>query len=248
MTAVLRCDEDGIATVTLNRPDKLNALDLPMRSELLGVLSEIATDESVRVVILTGAGRGFCVGQDLARPEELIDTEATVRDSYSPLALALRALRQPTIAVVNGAAVGAGLGLALGCDVVIVAESAKLAASFGKVGLVPDTGVSAHLVGLVGYLKAFELASTGRAVNAQEAVDLGLASRVFPDSDVMTRARAVARMFVESSATALALTKRQLQFAEVSSFEEVLELEAVHQGIVAATVEHRALRDAFTAK
>jgi 2-(1,2-epoxy-1,2-dihydrophenyl)acetyl-CoA isomerase len=248
MTGILRSDIDGIATVTLNRPDKLNALDLPLRLELLDTFRSLATDDSVRVVILTGAGKGFCVGQDLARSEELVDAAATVRDSYVPLALALRALPQPTIAVVNGAAYGAGLGLALACDVVFVAESARLSAAFGKVGLVPDTGVTAQLVTTLGYLKAFELASTGSVITAQEAVEWGLASRMVPDANAIERAMTVARTFVKSSAVSLALLKKQLQFAQSASFEEVLELEAVHQGIAAATPEHKALRDAFTTR
>jgi 2-(1,2-epoxy-1,2-dihydrophenyl)acetyl-CoA isomerase len=248
MSHILRSDIDGIATVTLNRPDKLNALDLSLRLELLDAFRELATDESVRVVILTGAGSGFCVGQDLSRSEELVDAAATVRDSYTPLARALRALPQPTIAVVNGAAYGAGLGLALGCDVVFVAESAKISAAFSKVGLVPDTGVTAQLVTALGYLKAFELASTGSLITAQEAVEWGIASRVVPDADAIDRAMSVARTFVKSSPVTLALLKKQLQFAQFASFEDVLELEAVHQGIAAATPEHKALRDAFTTK
>ncbi|MCU1413224.1 MAG: 2-(1,2-epoxy,2-dihydrophenyl)acetyl-CoA isomerase [Microbacteriaceae bacterium] len=248
MSHILRSDIDGIATVTLNRPDKLNALDLSLRLELLDAFRELATDESVRVVILTGAGSGFCVGQDLSRSEELVDAAATVRDSYTPLARALRALPQPTIAVVNGAAYGAGLGLALGCDVVFVAESAKISAAFSKVGLVPDTGVTAQLVTALGYLKAFELASTGSLITAQEAVEWGIASRVVPDADAIDRAMSVARTFVKSSPVTLALLKKQLQFAQFASFEDVLELEAVHQGIAAATPEHKALRDAFITK
>ncbi len=248
MTGILRSDIDGIATVTLNRPDKLNALDLPLRLELLDTFRALATDESVRVVILTGAGPGFCVGQDLVRSEELVDAEATVRDSYVTLALALRALPQPTIAVVNGAAYGAGLGLALGCDVVFVAESAKMSAAFSKVGLVPDTGVTAQLVTSLGYLKAFELASTGSVVTAREAVEWGLASRMVPDADAIDRATTVARTFVKSSPVPLALLKKQLHFAQFASFEDVLEMEAVHQGIAAATPEHKVLRDAFTTK
>jgi 2-(1,2-epoxy-1,2-dihydrophenyl)acetyl-CoA isomerase len=248
MTGILRSDVDGITTLTLNRPDKLNALDLSLRLELLKTLNEIADDDSVRVVVLTGAGRGFCVGQDLSRSEELVDTEATIRDSYSPLARALRALPQPVVAAVNGAAVGAGLGLALCCDVVLVAASAKLSSAFGKVGLVPDTGASAHLVETVGYLKAFELASTGRQIDANEAVELRLASRVVPDDELLERANSVARMLAAGTATALALTKKQLRVAQSASFEEVLGLEAVHQGLAAATTEHRTLRDAFTAR
>jgi len=248
VTSILRSDDSGITTVTLNRPDKLNALDLPLRLELLAVLSELSHDESVRVIILTGAGRGFCVGQDLARAEELVDAEATVRDSYSPLARALRSLPQPVIAAVNVAAVGGVMGLALGCDVVLMAESAKLSSAFGKVGLVPDTGVSAQLVATLGYYKAFELATTGRPVTAQEAVELGLASRVVPDAQLLERAGTVARMLAATSATALALTKRQLQVAQSASFDDVLDLEAVHQGLAAATAEHKALRDAFTSK
>jgi 2-(1,2-epoxy-1,2-dihydrophenyl)acetyl-CoA isomerase len=180
---------DGVATITLDRPDRLNAVDAPTRRALLDALTEAGGDEKVRAVVLTGRGRGFCVGQDLSAEHELVDAHATVALTYNPIVRAIDEMPKPVVAAVNGLAVGAGFGLALACDLRIAGESASFAASFSKVGLVPDSSVSWYLVRELGRARAFELAVTGRSLSARQAFDLGLLNEVVADDELAGRAQ-----------------------------------------------------------
>ena len=170
-------------------PDSLNALDLPTRQALLDALRTADDDHDVRSIILTGSGRAFCSGQDLSAREELIDAGATVADTYNPLIRAITATDKPVIAAVNGLAVGAGLGLALACDEVVMAQSAFLSCAFVRVGLVPDSGITSRLVRSLGHARAFELARTARRIGADEALSLGLVNEVVADDQVETAAQ-----------------------------------------------------------
>jgi len=238
----------GVATVTLNRPDRLNALDRSSRWDLIGALRDVGADPAVRAVVLTGTGRAFCVGQDLAAVEELEHADETVAGSYNPIATTIADMPKPVVAAVNGLAVGAGLGLALACDLRLAAESASFSCAFGKVALVPDTAVSWYLVRELGYARAFALAASGRTFSADEAMDCGLVNRVLPDDELADGARELAELLAAGPAHALALTKRQFRAVGELSFESALAMEARHQGDAAAHPDHVEGRTAFAEK
>lgn len=246
--STVHAERDGaVLTITLDRPGRLNALTAETRAELLDALRS-AGDFAVRAVVLAGAGRAFCVGQDLAADDELVDAAATVRDTYNPLVHAIHGLDRPVVAAVHGPAVGAGMGLALACDLRVMAESAYFACSFGTVGLVPDTGVSGELVGRLGHARAFDLAVTGRRMPAAEAQRNGLVNEVVADDAVAATAAQWARRLAEGPALALALTKRLFTAAAHLPPAELLEREALSQGVAAASAEHREGVAAFREK
>jgi 2-(1,2-epoxy-1,2-dihydrophenyl)acetyl-CoA isomerase len=248
MSSVLVENHGPVCVVAINRPDKLNALDEPCRLELLSALTEAAGDEAVRVVALTGIGRAFCTGQDLGAVSELEDAGATVRDTYNPLARILREMGKPAIAAVNGPAVGAGLGLALCCDLRYMARSAYLACSFSRVALVPDTGTTVALVRHLGHARALELALTGRKVSAEEAEDAHLINGVVADDDLLDAVLETARTLAAGPARAFALTKQLMVRAANQPEFEVLEEEAAFQGLAAHTDDHREAIAAFHAR
>ena len=248
MSAVDLTRDGAVATITLNRPDRLNALDRPTRWELIGALREVADDDAVRGVVLTGTGRAFCVGQDLAAVEELEHADETVAGSYNPIAQTIADMAKPVVAAVNGAAVGAGLGLVLACDLRLAADSASFSCAFGKVGLVPDSGVTWHLVRELGYARAFALATLGRTFTAEEAKTYGLINRVLPADQLEASATELARLLAGGPALAFALTKRQFRAAGECSFEALLAMEARHQGEAAAHPDHVEGRTAFAEK
>jgi 2-(1,2-epoxy-1,2-dihydrophenyl)acetyl-CoA isomerase len=248
MSAVRVTRDGAVATVVLDRPDRLNALDRATRWELIGALREVASDDAVRAVVLTGSGRAFCVGQDLAAVEELDHADETVAGSYNPIAQIIAEMPKPVVAAVNGLTVGAGLGLALACDLRLAADVASFSCAFGKVGLVPDTGVSWHLVRELGYARAFALATLGRTFTAQEAKDYGLVNRVLAADQLAASAEELARVLADGPALALALTKRQFRAAVEISFEALLAMEARHQGEAAAHPDHLEGRTAFAEK
>ena len=239
---------DRVATITIDRPDRMNALDEPTRLALVTAIRESGDDPDIGAIVLTGAGRAFCAGQDLAAIRELDDAEDTVARTYNPIAEAVVATDKPVIAAVNGAAVGAGMGIALACDVVLMSETASLACVFGRVGLVPDTGTSWQLVRAVGYLRAFEIATTGRRIGAAEAVGVGLATEAVPLDDLAPRARSRALELASWPVTALALTKRILRSALHESLTQTLADEARGQGIAARHADHLRMRDEFLAR
>ena len=238
---------DAVATITINRPDRMNALDEPTRLALARAVREAGADEEVGAIIITGAGRAFCAGQDLAAIHELDDSHDTVARTYNPIAEAITETDTPVIAAVNGAAVGAGMGIALACDVVIMSDRASFACVFGKVGLVPDTGTSWQLVRTLGYLRAYDLASTGRRIGAEEALRLGLATEVVVAEALSERARDRAAELAAGPRLAQALTKRLLRSAQVDDLATTMALEARSQGTAALGEDHLRLRTAFLA-
>lgn len=239
MSSVLVENHGPVRVVAINRPDKLNALDQPCRQELLASLTAAARDEAVRVVVLTGIGRAFCTGQDLGAGSELEDAGATVRDTYNPLARILREMDKPAVAAINGPAVGAGLGLALCCDLRYMASSAYLACSFSRVALVPDTGTTVALVRQLGHARAFEVAVTGRKVSAEEAADAHLVNGVVADDGLLDAVLKTAGTLAAGPARAFALTKRLMVSAAHTHEFEVLAQEAAFQGLAAHADDHR---------
>ncbi len=216
--------------ITLNRPDRLNSFTDEMHYALRAAL-EAARDQGARAVLLTGAGRGFCAGQDLgdrnpATMDGPPDLGNTVRTFYAPLVRLIRSLEFPVVCAVNGVAAGAGANLALACDVVLAAESAKFIQSFSKVGLIPDTGGSWHLPRLLGEARAKGLALTGQPLPAQQAADWGLIWKAIPDADLMTEARTLAGQFADGPTLGLGLTKQTIQAAVTNTLTDHLEIEA----------------------
>jgi len=247
--ALVRTDRDaGVATITLDRPRQLNALDEPLRMALLAALRDAAGDGHMAAIVLTGAGRAFCVGQDLTAADELADCDDCVRRTYNPLVEQIVTMPKPVIAAVNGPAVGAGMGFALACDMVLMSEESFLSCAFGKVGLVPDSGTSYFLARALGHRRAFEIAASGRRIGADEAVDLGLANRAVRAGALLDEAQAVARMLAQASPKAIGLTKQLLHAALSGSLNEVLSIEALSQGVAGSTPAHVALREGFLRK
>lgn len=251
MTDGLRVEIDGpVATLTLDRPESLNALTVPVKVALREALETIAADRAVRAVILTGAGRAFCAGQDLAEREQpdAAPLDVEVRERYNPLIRAIRSMPQPVIAAVNGVAAGAGASLAFACDIRIAAEEARFLLAFGRIGLVPDSGATWFLPRLVGPAKAAELALVGDTVDAKEALRIGLVSRVVPADGLMPEARALAARLAEGAPLAMSLTKRALERSMTVTLDEALDREAELQGQAGASADHAEGLAAFREK
>jgi 2-(1,2-epoxy-1,2-dihydrophenyl)acetyl-CoA isomerase len=240
--------EGPVLTITLNRPDVLNALNRSVHQGIFAAL-ELAQHPSVRAVVITGAGRGFCVGQDLQEfSSGAGDVADNLRRNYHRNVLAIRALQKPVIAAVNGAAAGAGMSLALACDVRIAADSASFVPAFIKIGLVPDSGGTWLARRILGTARAFEWLTTGRRLSAEEARDWGLVSEVVAADHFAERAQEVAQLFAAMPTRAVWHTKRLLDAAETSTFAEQLELEAATQAEMTQTPDFREGVAAFLEK
>ena len=242
----------GIATLTLDRPSALNALDERLRRELVAAIGRLERDRSVRVVVLTGAGRAFCAGQDLREvaPGEEGGPSFTqvLRETYHPIVLGLRRLDRPVIAAVNGVAAGAGASIAFACDLRIAADSASFVLAFGRVGLVPDSGATWFLPRLVGRARAAELALLGDPVTARDAERIGLVNRVVPDDRLATETRALAERLASAAPIAVAFTKRALDRSAETDLAEALDYEAALQGLAGRTADHAEGVRAFVEK
>jgi 2-(1,2-epoxy-1,2-dihydrophenyl)acetyl-CoA isomerase len=253
MSDLIETIEDGVATLTFNRPERMNALSTPIMEGLLHGLPRLAGDPGVRVIVLTGAGRAFCAGGDVKSMaeggEERSAAEATARlRSRMEVSRILHELPKPTIAMINGPAAGAGLAFALACDLRIASTSARLVTAFVKVGFSGDFGGSFFLTRLVGTAKARELYFTGRPVDAQEALSLGLVNRVVPEDQLADATMELARSLAQGPQIALSLMKRNLNCAESSGLAELLDLEAANQVLTGRTEDHREAAKAFVEK
>jgi len=245
--------EDGIATLTFNRPERMNALSTPIMEGLLHGLPRLAGDPAVRVIVLTGAGRAFCAGGDVKSMaeggEQRSAAEATARlRSSMEVSRILHELPKPTIAMVNGPAAGAGLAFALACDLRIAGASARLVTAFVRVGFSGDFGGSYFLTKLVGTAKARELYFTGRPVDANEALSLGLVNRVVADEELRDTTMELARSLAHGPTIALSLMKRNMNCAESDGLAELLDMEAAHQVQTGRTEDHREAARAFVEK
>jgi len=251
---LLETIEDGIATLTFNRPERLNALSTPIMQGLLDGLPRLAGDPAVRVVVLTGAGRAFCAGGDVKSMAESGGEHRSMAEAITHLrsrmevSRILHELPKPTIAMINGPAAGAGLALALACDLRIAGTSARLVTAFVKVGFSGDFGGSYFLTRLVGTARARELYFTGRPVAADEALTLGLVNRVVPDDQLHDVTMELARSLAQGPQTALSLMKRNMNCAENAGLAELLDMEAVHQVQTGRTEDHREAAKAFVEK
>ena len=241
---------DGVATITLDRPDALNALTIPMKRELLAALKAAGRDRSVRAIVLTGSGRAFCAGQDL---KERLAPDAPpltqeVRERYNPIIRAMRDLDQPIVGAINGVAAGAGASLAFACDIRVAAETASFVLAFGRIGLVPDSGATWFLPRLVGPAKAAEMALLTEPLSAVDAERFGLVARVVPAAVVLDEARSIALRLASLAPQALALTKRALDRTWSRDLATALDDEAYLQGLAGATADHAEGIAAFVEK
>ena len=239
----------GIATLTLDRPDQLNAMADPMWDALNEHLGNIATDGDVRAVILTGAGRAFCSGGDVSTmaKSDIVSGRVRSRRRHRTIT-ALYSLEKPVIAAVRGPVYGIGNALALACDLIVASETAKFSMAFKKVGVVPDGGVIFFLTQYLGIARAKELVFTARAVPAQEARELGIVSRVVPDDKLEAEAKALAQDMAQSATYALALAKKMFQAMYVPTLEQLLEMETLASGIARLTHDHKEGVAAFREK
>jgi 2-(1,2-epoxy-1,2-dihydrophenyl)acetyl-CoA isomerase len=232
---------DGVGTVTLNRPDALNALNFALKAELASCWQEIKERDDVRVVLLTGAGRAFCAGGDISQWEPGAAPVASRKrwlNLLGDVVVPLARMEKPVIAAVNGHAHGAGFSLALAADVIYAAESALFSLPFAKLGLVPDTGALYFLPRIVGLSRAKELVFSGRRLSAGEAHDLGLVNHVVPDDDLGKVAREFALSLAAGAPLALGMTKRLLDQSLNVSLDDMVELESYAQAVAIATEDH----------
>ena len=237
MSAVLFTKENGVGYITLNRPDKYNSFNREMAMALQGYLDDCEKDDEVRCVYITGAGKGFCAGQDLAEainptPEEFA---RMVRDHYNATILRLRHIEKPIIAAVNGIAAGAGANIALACDIVLANESASFLQAFSKIGLIPDSGGTYMLPRLVGMQRAAALMMTAEKVSAKEAVAMGMIYKSFADDLFEVESKKMAVSLAQMPTKGLGLTKRLLNSTYDHTLQQQLDMEMEVQGIAGTT-------------
>lgn len=242
--------DGGVATITLNRPAALNALTIPMKQRLLAAFEAASSSRTVGAIVLTGAGRAFCAGQDLRERLEPdappLDEELALR--YNPIIRAIREARQPVIAAVNGVAAGAGASLAFACDLRIAADGASFVLAFGRIGLVPDSGATWTLPRLVGSARAAEIVLLGDAVSAADALRWGLVSSVVPADELAGAAAAMAVRIAGQALGATAATKRLLARSFDRDLDAALDAEAVAQAEAGANPDHAEGLAAFMEK
>jgi 2-(1,2-epoxy-1,2-dihydrophenyl)acetyl-CoA isomerase len=246
-------DHEGVATITLNRPDSMNSLSVELKEALLATLEEVSADASARAVVLTGAGRGFCVGQDLREHVALLDAGdpaplKTVSVHYNPIVRALAGMPKPVVAGVNGMAAGAGAGLAFACDFRIASSSAGFLLAFANVGLTLDSGVSWTLPRLVGSARATALALLADPVNAEAALEMGMVNAVVDPDRLLPAAQELAARLAAGPTFAYAAIKQSIAYAADSTLAEALEKEDELQTACGETIDHRQATAAFVAK
>ena len=254
MTDVLRYDlTDAVATVTLDRPAAMNALDTALKVALRDTLQEAADDPAVRVVVLTGAGRAFCVGQDLAEHAHNLDADldavwSTVPEHYTPIAMLLATMPKPVVAAVNGPAAGAGAAFAFACDFRVASADATFTTAFAAVGLAADSGSSWTLPRLVGTAKAKELLMLSPRLTAEEALALGLVTEVVPAPEVAGRARTLALRLATGPTAAYGAMRRSIAYSSGNPLEEALAFEHQMMDLTGTTADHRGAVRSFLAK
>ena len=240
--------EEGVASLTLNRPEVLNALNAELRTELLSALKSIARDGEVRAVVITGAGRGFCSGADLRGGSGERAFRRVLTEEYNPLIEAIRALPKPVIASVNGVAAGAGMSLALAADFVIAVDEARFVPAFQRIGLVPDSGLTRILVRALGRHRAFEILAGERQLTAEAAQEAGLVAAVVSADRLAAATRELAGRLAGGPTLGIGLTKRLVNAAEDATLAEGLQAEAALQEVAGRSEDHAEGVAAFTEK
>ena len=244
---------DRIARITLNRPDRLNSFTAQMHAELRDALARVTGDDDARVLVLTGAGRAFCAGQDLsdravAPGAAPVDLGASIEDNYRPLVLSIRNLPLPVVCAVNGVAAGAGANIALACDIVIATKSASFIQAFCKIGLVPDSGGTYFLPRLVGSARAMGLAFFGDRVSAEQAAEWGLIWKCVDDGEFVATTDAMAAQLADAPTAGLAAIKRALYASSGNTLEQQLDVERDAQRALGNSSDYREGVAAFLEK
>jgi 2-(1,2-epoxy-1,2-dihydrophenyl)acetyl-CoA isomerase len=247
-STIQAASEGGVLTITLNRPDSLNAYNEQMSVELAAVLKTAQREDAIRCVVLTGAGKGFCSGQDLAEikdryaaggPAKEIDFGAHLRQRFNPIVTRLRTLEKPIIASINGVAAGAGASFAFACDLRICARSASFAMAFTGIGLIPDSAACLTLMQHIGYARTAEMLMLGEKIPAEQALAWGLVNRVIDDAELAAKSSEIAAKLANMPTRALGLTKRLLNSAWTATLDAELETEAFLQHTAGNTADHR---------
>ena len=251
--SILLHSAGGIARVTLNRPERLNSFTAKMHGELRDALAKVRADTTARVLLITGAGRGFCAGQDLsdravAPGDAPVDLGASIEANYRPLVLALQSFPMPIVCAVNGVAAGAGANIALACDLVVAAKSASFIQAFCKIGLIPDSGGTYFLPRLVGTARAMGLSLLGDKLPAQQAADWGLIWKCVDDADLASTVDALLAQLAQAPTRGLVATRRALHASSSATLEAQLDLERDLQRELGNSADYREGVAAFLAK
>jgi 2-(1,2-epoxy-1,2-dihydrophenyl)acetyl-CoA isomerase len=249
--AVLHAVDHGVMTITLNRPEVLNSLNMTLLGDLRDALAAAKADASVRAVLLTGAGRGFCAGADLGQTgteRGKSDVEQSLREKYHPIILAMRQFPKPIVGAINGVAAGAGMSIALACDIVLAGESASFLQAFTKIGLVPDCGSTWFLPRMVGDVRARALIMMADRISAADALQYGLVWKVHADAELMSEARKSAEWLAKMPTRAYDMIKQALAASQGNGLGDQLEIEAMLQGQAVRTKDHREGVTAFLEK
>ena len=243
--------DDGVARITFNRPDRLNALNEPLLLEFAAALDQVEQTSELRVLVLSGAGRAFCSGADLLggfKDGPQADIGLVLEQHYNPLITRLRALQAPVLAVVNGVAAGAGVSFALACDIVLAADRARFVLAFARIGLVPDAGLTYFLSERIGLARAMALTLLGEEIDARAAEQAGLIFKACPDAELVATAEALVSRLASSPTRALALTKQALYAAHQHQLSEQLHTERTFQAALGATEDFKEGVEAFRNK
>lgn len=234
--------------ITLNRPEKMNAFNSEMNKDIIKALKDAGKNDDVRAIVITGEGRAFCSGEDLSGVHENLNHADEIRRRYNPMVVALAKLEKPVIAAVNGAAAGAGMSLALACDFRVASEKASFIEAFIHVGLVPDSGSLYYLPRIVGYAKAMELAVLGEKITAEEALTLGLVSKIFSVETFEKNVSAFAERMASLPTKSIGLIKRYMRQSYENTLDQMLENEAFAQRTAGLTEDHQEGINAFLNK
>jgi 2-(1,2-epoxy-1,2-dihydrophenyl)acetyl-CoA isomerase len=250
MSLILLTIESNIGTITFNRPDKLNSFNREMALALQEKLDECAANKEVRCIYITGAGKGFCAGQDLA---EVVDPRGPgmakiLGEHYNPIITRLRNIPKPIVAAINGVAAGAGANIAFACDIVVATQSASFIQAFSKIGLIPDSGGSYHLPRLIGFQKASALMMLGDKVSASDALQMGMLYKVFSDETFAEESKKIAATLAQMPTKALAYIKHALNKSASNNLEQQLSLEDEYQQKAASTTDFKEGVQAFLEK
>lgn len=253
MTSLLVDDREGVRTFTLNRPEAFNSLTVELKESLRDGLADAAADPGVRAVVLTGAGKAFCAGQDLKEHVAALQSNdptpfRTVEDHYNPIVRTITTMPKPIIAAVNGMAAGAGASFAYACDLRVMARSAKFLMAFATIGLTADSGASWTLPRLIGYGRAMELMLLAKPVTAENALAVGMVTEVVDDGEALTTAQELASRMAAGPTTGYAKIKEALLTAAGADLETALATEGKGQSLLGQTEDHREAVDAFVTK
>jgi len=244
---------NGVFTITLNRPDKLNSFIFEMADQFKEAMMQAEANEEIRCVLITGNGRAFCAGQDLAEATEISDDpdrdlNEIVHHTYIPIIKSIRTIEKPVVCAVNGTAAGAGANIALACDIVIASEDAKFIQSFSAIGLIPDSGGTYILPRLIGQARATALTFLGEKVSATEAVEMGMIWKAYPADQFMDEAKAIAEKLAKTPTRGLGLTKKGFNAGFSNDLDTQMQLEADLQAVAGNTHDYREGVQAFLQK